>query len=255
MHALLLTRFLMNEADFDEWCKHHLSVGFFHIHVFDNGCPFAMESACAKYGGAVSYEKVDGAVCQYTLYGKYIKACDAEYVMPIDDDEYLSLGPFSSVGELMEHYGKPDCFGFRWKYMFPEDFGLERTGPVLEYCTVNDQKAAKFFCAAGDNSIKCIVRTDAFVKYVDSSESMSRNHIPVTRDDAGALLYDGTRTRTQSVLRDDDEPVRLLHCPYKGMREFLATRGVPRPSVSRLEPAVRRGRERFVEWVCKNAIV
>lgn len=245
--ALLLTRYFMRESDFDEWAKHHLSLGFSHVHVFDNGTAFDLEAACKKYGNSVSYEKVEGHVCQYTLYEKYIKGCDAEYVMPIDDDEYLSLGPFKSIGELMEHFGKPDCFGIRWKYMFPKRFNRVRNVPVLEYCTENDTTAARFFF--GDNMIKCIVKRSEFVRYMDADESMSRNHIPVTKSEDGALLYDGKRTKVQRVNDIGNEPVRLLHCPYKGLNEFLGTRGLTRNGVAHINKTIRKGREQFIKWL------
>lgn len=247
MHVILLTKFFKCQADFDEWVKHHLSVGFSHVHVFDNGTAFDLETACKKYGDTVSYEKVEGCVCQYSLYEKYIKECDAEYVMPIDDDEYLSLGSFNSIRELMERFGKPDCFGFRWKYMFPKQFNEVRNVPVLKYCTEQNKDAAKFFF--GDNTIKCIVKCSEFVRYIDADKSMSRNHIPVTKLDAGALLWDGRRTTSQSVRDLNDEPVRLLHCPYKGYGEFLNTRGSDRNGVSHGRPTTRRGKIRFLKWI------
>lgn len=248
--ALLLTRYFLRESDFDEWVKHHLSLGFSHVHVFDNGTAFNLEVACKKYGNSVSYEKVEGNVCQYTLYEKYIKGCNSEYVMPIDDDEYLSLGPFKSINELMGLFGKPDCFGFRWKYMFPKHFGRVRNVPVLKYCTENDTTAARFFF--GDNTIKCIVKCSDFVRYMDADESMSRNHIPVTKSEDGALLYDGIRTKVQRVNDIGNEPVRLLHCPYKGLNEFIITRGVTRHGVAHINNTIRRGKEQFVQWLEKR---
>lgn len=250
MHAVLLTRYFKSQADFDEWVIHHMSLGFSHIQVFDNMTEFDLESACKKYGNSVSYEKVEGHVCQYTLYEKYIKECDAEYVMPIDDDEYLSLGPFKVIGELMEHFGKPDCFGFRWKYMFPKQFNMVRNVPVLKYCTENDKVAARFFY--GDHIIKCIVKCSEFVRYMDSNESIRRNHIPVTKQDAGALLWDGRRTISQNVRDTKDEPVRLLHCPYKGYDEFLNTRGCDRYSVSKKQAIIYKGKLRFLKWLEEN---
>lgn len=244
---ILLTCYFRKESDFDEWVQHHLSLGFSRGHIIDNGTVFDLEIACKKYGNRVTYEKVEGHVCQYSLYEKYIKACDAEYAMPIDDDEYLSLGPFKSIGELMEYFGKPDCFGIRWKCMFPKRFNRVRNVPVLEYCTENDTTAARFFF--GDNTIKCIVKCSEFVRYMDADESMRRNHIPVTRQDIGALLWDGHRTASQNVRGLKDEPVRLLHCPYKGYDEFLNTRGSDRNGVSHIRPTTRRGKTRFLKWI------
>lgn len=250
MHVILLTKFFKCQADFDEWIQHHLSLGFSHVHVFDNGTNFDLASACEKYGDRISYEKVEGHVCQYTLYEKYIKECSAEYAMPIDDDEYLSLGPFKSITELLEHFGKPDCFGFRWKYMFPKRFNEVRNVPVLKYCTENDKAAARFFF--GDNIIKCIVKCTEFVRYMDSGESMRRNHIPVTSQDSGALLWNGRRTTSQNVRDLEDEPVRLLHCPYKGYDEFRNTRGIDRYTVSRERVVIRKGKLRFLNYVETN---
>lgn len=251
--ALLLTKFFLKESDFDEWANHHLLLGFTHIHVFDNGTGFDLEASCKKYGDSVSYEKVDGHVCQYTLYEKYIKECDADYVMPIDDDEYLWIAPkFKSIDEALEHFGKPDCFGIRWKYMFPKLFNEARNVPVLQYCTEQNSQAARFFCAGGDRSIKCIVRVSDFVRYKDACESITQNHIPVTKYNEGALLCDGSRTSVHKVSECGDEPIRLLHCPFKGYDEFIATRYLPRLSVARIKLQIRQGRENFIRWLEAN---
>lgn len=251
--ALLLTRYFQRESDFDEWVKHHLSLGFSHVHVFDNGTEFDLETACKKYGNGVSYEKVEGYVCQYALYEKYIKECDAKYVMPIDDDEYLWLAPeFETIGDLLEHYGNPDCFGIRWKYMFPKHFGRVRNVPVLKYCTENDREAAKFFCMGGDKMVKCIVKPDQFVKYVTADDGNMRDTIPVTLLDKGTLLCDGRRVKCQIVTIDGYEPARLLHCPYKGYGEFLNTRVSERPSVCRHKLFVRKDNTRFLKWLEKK---
>lgn len=250
--AILLTRYFLCEADFDEWVAHHLSLGFTNIHVFDNGVQFNLEEACHKYNREqVSYERIEGAVCQYDLYEKYIKVCSAEYAMPIDDDEYLWLAPeFETIGDLLERFGNPNCFGFRWKYMFPKRFNVVRNVPVLKYCIEQNMAASRFFF--GDNVIKCIVKCSEFVRYMDSNESIQRNHIPVTKSENGALLFNGTRTKSQRVKITDDEPVRLLHCPYKGYDEFLNTRGSDRYGVSKRKPVMRKGKLRFLKWVEAN---
>lgn len=251
--AVLLTKYFQRESDFDEWVRHHLSLGFSHVHVFDNGTAFDLEAACKKYGNSVSYERVEGHVCQYALYEKYIKGCDAEYVMPIDDDEYLWLAPeFKTIGDLLGHLGNPDCLGIRWKYMFPRQFNAVRNMPVLEYCTEHNEKAARFFCMGGDRMVKCIVKPDQFVRYVTADDGNMRDAIPVTLSDRGALLCDGQRVKRQTVTIDGYEPVRLLHCPYKGHDEFLDTRCGERPSVCRRQLFIRKGKTRFLKWLEKN---
>lgn len=251
--AMLLTKFFLKESDFDEWVNHHLLLGFTHIHVFDNGCECDLESACKKYGCKVSYEKVEGNPCQYELYEKYIKEIDADYAIPIDDDEYLWIAPeFESISEVLEHFGMPDCFGIRWKYLFPKQFNEARNVPVLQYCTEQNPQAARFFCTGGDRGIKCIVRVGDFVRYKDACESITQNHIPVTKRNEGALLCDGSRTLVHKVTDCGDEPIRLLHCPFKGYEEFIVTRYPPRPSVARIKLQIRHGHETFIKWLDKN---
>lgn len=247
-HAILLTRFFICEADFDEWVNHHLSLGFSHIHVCDNNTCFDLKAACKKYGDKISYEHVDDFVCQYDVYERYINSCDADYVMPIDDDEYLWLSDwFKSIQDVIEHYGKADCIGIRWKHMFPRDFKKPRTSPVLDYCVEQNPKAARFF--GGDKVIKCVVRVDSFVRYMDASENIRCNHVPVTDDNIGACLFDHSRTKESIVLVDNDEPVRLLHCPFKGYDEYMATRGSDRLCVSRRLRSIRHGRKNFERWL------
>lgn len=251
IHALILSRFVATEDDFNEWLIHHLSLGFSHVHVFDNGVPFDLRKACSCYSKElVSYEKVEGPICQYDLYDKYIKAHKPDYVMPIDDDEYLWLAPeFKTIGDLLEHYGNPDCFGIRWKFLFPKNFSDPRVGRVLDYCTVQNDFVTAHFFWNGEQYIKCVVKCKEYVRWIDAKEGFSRNHIPVTRSDAGALLSNGTRTNRQRVENLHNEPVRLIHCPYKGYDEFIKTRGQARLSVCRRQPRVRHAPLKFLKWL------
>lgn len=248
--VILLTKYISTERDFDEWFNHHIKLGFAHVYVYDNGVPFDLCTACAKYGPRVSYHKVNGHICQFDIYERCIKTSNADYLMPIDDDEYLWIDDeFKAIDKIIEHYGNPDCLGIRWKYMFPKRFNRVRNIPVLKYCTEQNQDAAKLLCAGGDKLVKCIVKRDEFVKYKTADEDTYRCHIPVTKSDKGALLCDGTRTLTDKVKDYGDEPIRLLHCPYKGYDEFLNTRGQDRYAVCRRRPAIRHGRLSFLKYV------
>lgn len=250
VNAILLTKYIGRAADFCEWTEHHLALGIHHIYVYDNGVPFDLCTACAKYGLRVSYHRVNGRVCQFDIYERCIKNSDADYLMPIDDDEYLWIdSEFKTIDKVIEHYGNPDCLGIRWKYMFPKRFSRVRNIPVLKYCTEQNPDAAKLFCAGGDKLVKCIVKRDEFVRYKTADEDTYRCHIPVTKSNKGALLCDGTRTLTDKVKDNGNEPIRLLHCPYKGYDEFLHTRGRDRYAVCRRKPMIRRGRFIFLKWI------
>ena len=224
--GILLTRYFKNDADFHEWCQHHFLLGFDHIHVFDDGTEFDLKTVCKEYCDSISYERVYNPQ-QYQLYNRYIPECDADFVMPIDDDEYLWISPeLGNIKNTIAHYTSKfpdmDVLGVRWQYMFPKVFHTERQGAVLDYCTEKNDYLATRFTGYGNDIIKCIVRKDAFVRYIDADESMIRNHIPMTTGIDGARLCNGHITRKQWVSGNmDDEWLRLLHCPYKGYSEYI----------------------------------
>lgn len=225
--CILLTAYFQNAVDFHEWCQHHFSVGIDHIHVFDNDTIFDLRQECSVYGHNISYEHVSNPQ-QYQLYNTYINNCKTDYVMPIDDDEFLwisqELGTLQNAIEYYENkYGNFNVLGIRWLYKFPKVFHTERTCSVLEYCTEENDYLATRFSGHGNNTIKCIVKRDSFIKYIDADDSTVRNHIPITTGRDMAMLCDGSMTKKQIVSSHiDDEKIRLIHCPYKGYSEYLA---------------------------------
>lgn len=224
---ILLTRFFNNSTDFHDWCNHHFSLGINHIHIFDDCTKFNLEKECEKYGNKISYEKVSEPQ-QYQLYNKYIKECDSDYIMPIDDDEYLWISPdLGSIQSAIEYYtnkfGTIDVMGIRWLYKFPKEFHTERTCSVLEYCTEENDYLATRFSGYGNNIIKCLLRKETFIRYIDADESITSNHVPLSTNINGAILCDGNITTKQFVSdKINDEKLRLIHCPYKGYSEYKA---------------------------------
>ena len=224
--ALLLSRFFRDEADFHYWTRHHLEIGFDHIHVFDNGNPFGMYEACRQYGTSLSYEKVSSPQ-QYHLYNQYIYGCSADYVMPVDDDEFLWVHPdLGTVQNAIDYYsskwGPFDTLGIRWLFKFPAVFHSERTCTVLQYCTEENDYVTSRFYGNGNNIIKCIVKKSAFIRYLDVDESRTRNHIPLTSDSDGAMLCNGHYTDRQNVPNiKQDEKIRLIHCPFQGYSDYM----------------------------------
>jgi len=224
--ALLLTRFFRSDADFHEWCRHHFSVGIDHIHIFDDDTSFDLEKSSAEYGDMISYERVSRPK-QYQLYNRYIPECSSDYVMPIDDDEYLWVSPeLGNIKTAIKYYSEKlnhmNVLGIRWLYRFPKVFHSERNCGVLEYCTEENDYLASRFVGPGNAVIKCLLRKNAFVRYMDADESRERNHIPVTAGMDGAIMCDGSWTIKQYVPgKIEDEQIRLIHCPYKGYSEYM----------------------------------
>jgi hypothetical protein len=227
--AMLLTKYL-NPADLVEWIDWHLfKVKFDRIHVFDNESDYDVKSICDRYRDRVSYERIEGHARQYRLYDGYINdRSSAEWVMPIDDDEYLDIGDFPTVNDAIMYYFHKfphlDMLGVRWKHMFPEHFNTERTGKVLEYCTTENPELAKTFMHLGDGTIKTIVRRCGLIHYEETWENPAGGHVPKHSCFYGALMCDGSTVTGCGIANCpeelEDERIRLLHCRYKGKSDW-----------------------------------
>lgn len=236
--AILLTKY-MDVTDLVEWLEHHLNtVGFEHVHVMDNGPGNDLKGVCDSYNEAyeedkVSYQKVYGHPRQYRLYDAYINGMSAaEWVMPIDDDEYLDIGDFNTVYDAICYYRSKFphmmMLGVRWKHLFPKKFHTERTGNVLEYCTEENPELATKFMHLGDRGIKTIVNRYGEVHYEETWENPAGGHVPKHTCFLGAVMCDGTAVLGCGIPEGktmDDERIRLLHCRYKGYSEWLKKSG------------------------------
>ena len=224
--AILLTKYL-NADDLDEWIGHHLDIGFEHIHVFDNSLKLKPE--CDKYGDRVSYQPVHGHPRQYRLYDAYINGMsEAEWVMPIDDDEFMWLDGFTDINEAIDYYGKKlphmMMLGVRWKHLFPKKFHSERTGKVLDYCTEENPELASKFIRLGDRGIKTLVRRYGDIHYEETWENPSGGHVPKHTCFYGAVMCDGSAVLGCGIPNGTvltDERIRLLHCRYRGYSDWM----------------------------------
>lgn len=227
--AMLLTRYT-NHDDLTEWLAHHLyKVQFARVHVFDNtDHPGEIKEACDWFGPRVSYERVYGHPRQYKLYDSYVNChSTAQWVMPIDDDEFLWLDGFESVGQAIRYYKKKlphmMMLGVRWKHLFPEKFHSERTGKVLDYCTVENPELAKMFMPLGDRGIKTIVERYGEVHYEETWENPAGGHVPKHTCFLGAVMCDGSACLGCGINENQvitDERIRLLHCRYQGYSQW-----------------------------------
>lgn len=241
--AILLTKYL-NENDLIEWLDWHLNTcKFEHIQVFDNESNYDVKSICDRYEN-VSYELVKGQARQYKIYNDYFKKSKAEWIMPIDDDEYLQISnEFDSIYDAIIYYRKKfthlDMLAVRWKHLFPKKFHTERTGKVLEYCTEENPELAKTFMHLGDSSIKTIVRNYGFIHYEETVENPAGGHIPKNSVFYGALTCDGKNVLGCGIpdcpKELKDEKIRLLHCRYKGYTDYT-TKMKTAVTVSNNEP-------------------
>lgn len=227
--AILLTKYL-NEKDLTEWLDHHINYcKFEHIQVFDNESNYDVKSICEKYPN-VDYELVEGKARQYKIYNDYIENhCKAKWVMPIDDDEYLTFSDeFGSIYDAISYYENKfphmNMLAVRWKHLFPKKFHTERTGKVLEYCTEENPELAKTFMHLGDGTVKTIVKRYGKIHYEETCENPAGGHVPKNSTFYGALLSNGQSVTGCGILEApkelEDEKIRLIHCRYKGYTEY-----------------------------------
>ena len=227
--AILLTKYL-NKNDLVEWLDWHLNkCKFEHIQVFDNESNFDVKSICEKYQN-VDYELVTGEARQYKIYNDYIENhSKAKWIMPIDDDEYLTFSSeFNSIYEAITYYENKfphlNMLAIRWKHLFPKKFHTERTGKVLDYCTEENPELAKTFMHLGDGTVKTIFKRYGKIYYEETCENPAGGHVPKNSTFYGALLSDGRTVTGCGILEApkelNDEKIRLIHCRYKGYSEY-----------------------------------
>jgi len=230
IETICLTKYT-NEVDMREWLEWHLNrCHFNHIHIMDNESNYDLKSLCEEYKDKVSYEFVTGIPRQFVLYDNYINnSSTADWVIPIDDDEYLEFSnEFNSVNEVLNYYENKfpnlQMLAVRWKHLFPKIFHSERIGPVLEYCTETNLTIASCFHNYGDRGIKTFVKRTGKVHYQERSEIVERGHVPLHEKTTGAIGFDGTIITKNCFdkIPDDitDEKIRLIHCRYKGYSDY-----------------------------------
>jgi hypothetical protein len=226
MEAMCLTKYL-DANSLKEWIDHHLGIGFDHIHIFDNESTYECKAICDTYGDKVSYDFISGYARHYKLYDDYVNSdrCKAEWIMAIDDDEYLSLNQNmcanlnDCIAWYIEHFPHDHMFAIRWKHMFPERFHTDCHTRILDYCTVENPELAAMFQPMGDRGVKTLVHRIGKIHYEEAEENPTGGHVPVHSLCNGARLFNGeivTKCSCKKIPDTIDEPARLIHCRYKG---------------------------------------
>jgi hypothetical protein len=230
IEAICLTKYT-NEVDMREWLEWHLNKCHFnHIHIMDNESNYDLKSLCEEYKDRVSYELVTGVPRQFILYDDYVNNRSmADWIVPIDDDEYLELSSeFNSINDALNYYENKfpnlQMLAVRWKHLFPQKFHSERNCPVLEYCTKEHLTLASSFHIYGDLGVKTIVKRTGKIHYQERNEMLNRGHVPIHEKTNGAIAFNGSLIIKNSFdtlpIDTTDEKIRLIHCRYKGYTDY-----------------------------------
>lgn len=225
VEAILVTKSRFTQ-DVIEWLEWHLDkCGFDRVYLVDNDSECNIESAIQRFGNKVIYSKIHGFCRQLKVYEDIINNIStADWIMPIDDDEFLDLGPYKNVKEFISHfqgnYPFESMIAIRWKHLFPKVFHSGRNGmKILDYCTEENDVLADLF-GIGDKGIKCMIRRNGKVHYYELSENPRKCHVPshTACDHARSLV--GEFCNYNICYTTSGEDVRLLHCRYRGYDEW-----------------------------------
>lgn len=98
---ILLITNTTNPYDLKLWIHWHLYYAQFDkITIIDNSNSTIIYNTCKKYD-RIKYIKQSGKISQSDIYNNYVNNSEAEWVLPIDDDEFIYLGNFKSIKELI----------------------------------------------------------------------------------------------------------------------------------------------------------
>ena len=157
--ALIITK-CQNIKEIQDWLFWYVNVlGFDIVSLYDNESPVDVKSECDKYPN-VEYKFIRGFANQTNLYLMHVnKRRKAQWVFPVDDDEFLFLSDKYShsvntfLSEMMEKY-ENDCWcdqgmgkvSVQWVNLVPSEYTVNRdkTISLLETHTYIADKAMKY---------------------------------------------------------------------------------------------------------------
>lgn len=167
-----------------EWVRHHLSIGFEHIYIYDNNCKEPITETVRKKLKSFEREKV--TVIDWC--GKHEYAQDeayahcvsnfqneAKWVAFIDTDEFIVLHDEISINEFLEDYESAGGIYMNW-IMFNAN-GKEK----MEYLPVM-QRFTKT-CTDFQHLGKLIVRADRVSKmYIHEARYITPEYVTMDED-------------------------------------------------------------------------
>ena len=176
--ALIITN-CKNINDIYLWLDWHINiVKFDHIVFIDNNDSEYLKDICQNFQN-VEYIHLPGILSQSDIYTEYVNKSNAQWVLPIDDDEYLYISDEfnNNINDYLIHVmnKKPAYkYAFNWHMMFADEIKNERSNNLFydfpyEYIGTRQINYNSF------NIIKTIVNTN--LKHYYCSEYGNKNII------------------------------------------------------------------------------
>lgn len=166
--------------DIIAWLTWHINiVKFDHVILIDNNNSNILEQCAIKFGDKVEYYHMQGNLSQSELYNKFVNNSMAQWVLPIDDDEFLYISNkfnnnINTYLKYLVNYKKCYKYSFNWHMMFSETLLNDRDdSPIVKshVLTYISQMNRNLDCF---NLFKTIVNTDLSHLYVSDNGIISK---------------------------------------------------------------------------------
>lgn len=157
-----------------DWLYWHINIiGFDHVILIDNSDKVNIKIVCDIFSEKVKYYKFDGFISQMDIYTKFVNESEAEWVLPIDDDEFLFLSDkYKNINDFIKiNITKFAIYKFaiNWICMFSNDLLIDRDykNSYIEDFTYSYNGENGFIEYLG--LIKTLVNTNIYHLYISEN--------------------------------------------------------------------------------------
>ena len=199
----------------EEFCKHHLSIGFDAIYIYDNeDVPTYHRIGLPK----VHVIHFPGKVMQHKAL-EHFQTIPSNYthMIHMDCDEFIVLKKHATIQDFIQEYIQGDCVGIGINWRFFGDSHKKYTNEPL-------RKRFTWCQRNGDPHIKTLFKKDSFVKYNTVHDvAVKQGHIKSTN---------GTIIKGPWNHAIDLSVIQLNHYKTKTLEEFIYIRQRGRADVA-----------------------
>jgi hypothetical protein len=144
-----------DEPNIAEWISHHILLGFDKVIVFDHLSIKPIEELVpTTFNNKLQIIKVNGkGNIKIDLMKRAVRIAtqeNADWMLYLDADEFLSFKIFSNVKEYLAHFNEADMIGVNWLFFGCSGFEKQPSGLITENFIRSDLKL--------DRHVKTFVR-------------------------------------------------------------------------------------------------